>query len=150
MAFIEQSDEDRFWAKVNIKSSGKCWEWQGAKNKTGYGVFRVDGKNVLAHRWVCEPVPEGTCVLHACDSPSCVNPYHLFLGSQKDKVVNMVEKGRDNWVTGERNGQSKLTEKQVRAIRKDNRSLRKIASDYGVNDTLIGMIKRRERWSYLP
>lgn len=149
MASVKK-EKELFWEKVDVKRQNKCWEWKAAKDKDGYGVFKARGKMVLAHRWVCRPIPKKKCVLHVCDSPSCVNPRHLFFGSQKDKVANMIAKGRDNYVTGERNGQSKLTEKQVRAIRKDSRSLRKIAEDYGVNNTLIGKIKRRERWSYLP
>jgi hypothetical protein len=75
-----------------------CWEWYGAFNNYGYGSIRVDGLRVGAHRasYVAHvgPLPSNMQVLHKCDNPSCVNPDHLFLGTQSDNVYDMVHKGR--------------------------------------------------------
>jgi hypothetical protein len=94
--------EQRFWAKVE-KTDG-CWLWTAAKDRLGYGYFKWDGKQGKAYRysWTLHngPIPTGMCVLHRCDTPSCVNPAHLFLGTQADNVRDMDAKGRRGTVEG--------------------------------------------------
>lgn len=99
-------NEPTFWKKVDIRSGDACWEWKSAKNSTGYGLhgIKIDGKGrcFLAHRvaWVLRngQIPAGMCVCHRCDNPSCVNPAHLFLGTNLDNVRDMDSKGRrKNW-----------------------------------------------------
>lgn len=93
--------EERFWSKVEFIPEHPCWEWNAAKNETGYGKMssgiRGEG-NLKAHRasWIINrgPIPEGACVLHKCDNPGCVNPNHLFLGTKKDNSQDMIKKGR--------------------------------------------------------
>lgn len=85
-------------------------------------------------------IPEGRFVLHKCDVPSCVNPNHLFLGTNNDNVADMVAKGRQA---------SKLTKRQVLQIRADARSRREIAADYGVTTVCVGSIKRNAAWAHL-
>jgi len=95
----------RFWDKVDIKSSDDCWEWQAARDNTkmNYGIFGYKGKIRKAHRVAYEliygEIPKGegyhgTCVCHKCDNPGCVNPEHLFLGSQADNINDRNKKGR--------------------------------------------------------
>ena len=85
-----------FWARV-IKSDG-CWEWSGATNGHKYGRVMKGGRWTGAHRvsWVIHhgKIPDEALVLHRCDNPSCVNPAHLFLGTQEDNIRDMVRKGR--------------------------------------------------------
>lgn len=98
---ISEEAKARFWRKVN-KTDG-CWLWTGAVSRNGYGQFTVGGKTKLAHRvaWLISngSIPRGeghhgTCVLHKCDTPLCVRPDHLFLGTAKDNSIDMVQKGR--------------------------------------------------------
>lgn len=88
-----------FWEKVD--KSGNCWIWQGSVNKEGYGGVQVKGMTWSTHRysWFIEygEIPKGLCVLHKCDNPSCVRPDHLFLGTQKDNVIDCYNKGRGRW-----------------------------------------------------
>ena len=75
-----------------------CWVWEGVRDKDGYGRVWIDGHYYRAHRVVWEdeygPIPDGILVCHLCDNPPCVRPDHLFLGTQKDNIADMLEKGR--------------------------------------------------------
>lgn len=152
--------EERFWAKVN-KADGieKCWEWIAYKDTKGYGHFHKAGRGGMAkaHRVSYEisvgPIPAGLLVCHKCDNPSCVNPWHLFLGTDKDNSDDKMKKGRFKKVypQGEKNGNAKLTETQIKQIRArlatgETQSL--IAADYGVSGTTISRINRAVRWGH--
>ncbi len=91
---------DRFWAKVD--KSGECWLWTGARSgRNRYGYFGLGGKRdgiARAHRVAYEltigSIPDGMVVCHKCDTPHCVNPSHLFVGTPKDNTEDMLRKGR--------------------------------------------------------
>ena len=107
IAEITEQDKARFWSKVKIGSENECWPWMAFKKPTGYGHFYAAGKNWRAHRFswaavnlvITEP-----CVLHKCDNPSCVNPAHLFAGTQIDNIADRHGKKRDARVIGDANG----------------------------------------------
>ena len=96
--FIEVPLEIRFWEKID--KNGKCWEWLGWKVK-GYGRIKVNNIKTLAHRvsWNLHygDIPKGLYVLHKCDNPPCVNPKHLWLGTQLDNMRDRDKKGRGHW-----------------------------------------------------
>jgi hypothetical protein len=87
---------DSFWNRV--QQSDGCWNWTGGKNNQGYGNFAPQRRvNLLAHRFSWEfhhrqQIPPGMLVCHTCDNPSCVNPAHLFLGSQGDNHADKLHK----------------------------------------------------------
>jgi hypothetical protein len=83
-----------------------CWEWTGHIGMNGYGVLIVKNKRKLAHRASYEEfngkIADGLVICHKCDNPKCINPMHLFAGTQKDNIQDMVRKGRRSWVGGTR------------------------------------------------
>lgn len=91
---------ERFWSKVDIAGPSDCWVWLAGQNKDGYGKFSVGpARWDFAHRlaWLLEGsgwIPDGWCVCHKCDNPSCCNPRHLFPGTHRMNAVDKVRKGR--------------------------------------------------------
>lgn len=127
-----------------------CWLWQGALRGKGYGSFRIGRKNHIASRVSYQlykgDIPEGLVVCHRCNTPSCVNPKHLYLGTYSDNTQQAVKEGRQFVASGEKNGQAKLTYDQVVAIRADTRYQREIAKDYGISQLHVSRIKRKLVW----
>ena len=151
---------NRFWEKVAFLGADPddCWEWRAArsKNSYGYGVIWVNNKQTSAHRvswkFANGPIPQGMCVLHYCDNPACVNPAHLFLGTNADNTQDMVNKGRDAKAFGEENGRAKLAGQDIHGIRKmlaKKIPQRVIAKKYGVSRRAISMINTGKTWGWL-
>jgi len=133
-----------------------CWLWTGAMAAGGYGCLRDAGKTQKAHRYSYRlhngDFPKDMKVCHKCDTPACVNPAHLFLGTQADNVRDMIAKGRMR-VTGkcgEQNGMSVLFAEEVAEIRAMIRwgmfSQREIADSYGVSPMTISRIANNQAW----
>lgn len=166
---LTEKDKLRFWKLVD--KTEYCWNWNSC-TKNGYGRFCLSGKDYPSHRvsWTIENgnIPESLCVLHKCDNPSCVNPIHLFLGSHKDNMMDMENKGRGNHPhgdnhparknphylkRGESNPKSKLNEEKVRRIRTLRESgigYREIATEYGVTKAAVRFIVQRKSWKHIP
>jgi hypothetical protein len=143
----------RFWSKVLIDDD--CWEWQACRDAFGYGRFRGAGPRRFvhhAHRYAFEQhhgaVPDGLFVCHRCDNPSCVRPDHLFAGTHSDNMADCRAKLRNN--IGARNGQSKLTDDEVRQIRAiRGESQQSIARRFGITQTVVSGIRRRATWRHV-
>ena len=111
-------EQYRFNTRIDKTSSPKgCWLWTGSKNSSGYGRIRCAGKEWRVHRLSytihTAPIPEGLFVCHACDIRHCVNPEHLFLGTGKDNMRDMKEKGRSNYP-----GYPKVSTEEILAIKR--------------------------------
>ena len=149
-----KNPEDAFAARSVLRETG-CIEWVGSSDAKGYGQLRIRGKLVKAHRYAVErvkgPIPAGMVVMHACDNPKCVNIEHLLVGSQMDNVRDMDAKGQriNNQAKGVANGNSKITENDVREIRSDGRRQVDIAAAYGITQTVVSKIKLRQAWRHV-
>ena len=150
-----KSISERFWSKV--RKTDTCWLWTASLDSGGYGSFKI--KNILhtAHRIAWElthgPIERGTghhgiCVLHRCDVRTCVNPDHLFLGTQRENIADMDAKRRRARVPGELHHNAKLTEEAVREIRNAPKGA-SLAKKFGVSRNTILRIKRREAWPHV-
>lgn len=147
------SINERFESYVERVPMSGCWIWMGAVRQRGYGQFHASGKNVVAHRYAYEtwngPIKRGEVVCHRCDVTSCVNPSHLFAGTQLENVQDMDAKGRRVLHLGRKNPRAKLTEAQVKSIFYDQRGYKEIAADHGIGKSNVFQIKRRKAWLHL-
>jgi hypothetical protein len=133
-----RTPEWRFFSKVAYGLASDCWYWVGSRHKLGYGIFNDKKAHRVSWEMYHGPIPGKLFVCHRCDVRCCVNPSHLFLGTQSDNMRDMVAKGRrgPRDFAGERNGYSKLTDEQVRLMREIRRktgaTYRQIAGQFGV------------------
>lgn len=165
--------EVRFENGYTPEPTTGCWLWFRHADRKWYGrIFdATHGGNRYAHRVSYEihrdPIPEGMCVCHKCDTPACVNPGHLFVGTKKDNTQDMVRKGRTNsrqmaeimrrriangW-RGEGVPTSKLTDAQVLEIRERvarDEPRREVAATFGVTLSLVSQIVNGKVWTHLP
>lgn len=160
------SADSVFWSKVKIVESG-CWEWTAARNLPPvlpYGRYKRDGIERKAHRYSWELVfgtlPDGLLACHKCDNPPCVNPFHLFAGTHKDNIDDMVSKKRwcktrkpNSTGLGEDHHLSKLTENDVLWIRANYRKgefgAYRIAKLFSVSKPNILAIIKGTTWRHL-
>ena len=143
----------RFWQRVD-QSSGEaaCWPWAGGLNNFGYGRIKADGgRQMLAHRvaYILRrgPIPSDKILLHSCDTPRCVNPRHLRIGSRAENIADCVSK--DRHCHGERQHAAKLRNRDVHAIldRLLNGEMEKdLAREYGVAKGTVNCLAIGKRW----
>lgn len=147
----------RFWSKV--QKTNTCWNWTAFVNHNGYGRFSFKSKPMHAHRFSWElhngPIPDGLNVLHRCDNPKCVNPSHLFLGTQKDNVKDMVKKNRQSnkmGRKGESHSQNKLNEANIKRIRElylKSFTQKELAKLFKVSQSQISRIVNNKNWGHI-
>lgn len=154
--------EADFWSRVKKTEGDGCWEWQDRLNIGGYGQCTYQGRPYVTHRvaWMIEKgeIPKGMLVCHHCDNRKCVRIDHLFLGTYKDNTADMMRKGRHSKgdrsspksrARGERHPHAKLTEEQVREIRKSNLPQKELCGIYGLHQTAISDIRLRKSWRHV-
>ena len=146
--------QERIEAKVLRIPEAGCWVWMGSTQVRGYGELISNKRKHLAHRASYEAfvgkIPKGMYVCHACDNVACVNPNHLFLGTQKQNLQDMANKGRSTW--GEKNSQAKLTEQQVKEIKQGfatGKTDMELAKQFNMSRQGINSIRKGKLWSYV-
>lgn len=145
--------QETFWKHVD--KQGDCWLWMGALTN-GYGQVHVNNRHGYAHRFSWEfvngQIPDGMVICHHCDVKRCVNPKHLFIGTQLDNVRDCIAKGRfkSKPLYGSDNGFAKLDEIRVANIRNDyssgDKSVRGLAAIYGVSKSTIWNVISNKYW----
>lgn len=136
------------------RKTSSCWLWIAGKNSDGYGMINFQGKTFLAHRASWEfyksEIPKKMLVCHKCDQPSCINPEHLFLGTQAENMFDMkIKNRRKNICCDENNGRAKLTKEKAMLIRKRKEQkipVAIIANEFDVAKTTIYRICRMENY----
>ena len=143
---------DRINKRSKLNQHTGCIEWTGSLNSHGYAEISIGGKRNLVHRIQCE-IKHGKLndllALHKCDNRKCINPDHLYAGTQSQNMQDKFLRGRDNHARGERAGGAKLTEQDVLEIRSSSLTNTELAKIYPVNKMQIGRIRRRERWAHV-
>ena len=154
---------------ANVDRSGDCWLWTGKTDKDGYGLFYADGGDFRAHRAAYEighgVAPGDLCVCHRCDNPRCVNPDHMFLGTNAENTADRDAKGRtargdrsgsrtcpESVPRGENCGTSKLTEGAVRSIRlalAAGTRQESLAQEFAVTQGAISRIALNKTWRHV-
>lgn len=165
---------ERFWLFVR-KEPGGCWIWIGYRNDSGYGILRIGRKAVRAHRFSWDlhrpdtPAPDSLHVCHNCpggDRRECVNPEHLFLGTDADNLRDAAQKGRlvtgerhyakthpEKLARGERHGNAKLTTEDVREIRRrvaSGEMQKTLCLEFGLSKAEVSNIVNRKLWPHVP
>jgi len=144
--------EELFDRTIPEPNSG-CWFWDGKCDRAGYGVVATRPRHLSAHRLAyqlfCGEIPEGGCILHSCDQPSCINPDHLRVGSHGDNSNDRVARGRAAGPKGERHAAALLSASDVLAIRADTRRHRLIAADYGISARHVSSLKAGLYWKHI-
>ena len=140
----------RFTEKYVVDNSG-CWLWTGAKTGNGYGVIWINGEYVAAHRASyaihIHSIGNGGQVCHKCDTPLCVNPDHLYLGSHQDNMNDRNRRHRQ--AHGVRNAGAKLNELQVLRIRASKLKTAALADLFKVSKSTICRIKKHKTWGHI-
>lgn len=153
--FVPTSDTDLLKATLFNRSrlsEDGCWVWIGSRNAHGYGLMSRKSKTHRAHRVSYEAykgvIPETLVVRHMCDNPSCINPDHLIVGTQRENVMDRESRGRRD-VKGEQVGTAKLTEECILAILASEESGAELARRFSVSPSTISLIRLGKSWRHV-
>lgn len=154
-------DEERFWNSVQkLSGDDACWVWTKHMDKDMYGLFHIHEKGKIIHLraaayswqlYTGRPVPKNLLVCHSCDHPYCVNPQHLFLGTNKDNMEDMTNKNRQYRPKGKLNVNAKLTDDDIREIRKlkPTTTIKDLAKKFKVSPSTIVGIYTKTTWTHV-
>ena len=151
-----RSIEETMEIYVPNRNANECWEYQGHRDKRGYGRMYLNCKQGFAHRYIYQhfkgDLKPGQLLRHTCDNPPCVNPDHLIPGNDADNMRDMVERGRQ--AKGSRHRAAKVTESQVMEMRRQyargNVTMQQLATRYGLTLTPVSQLIRGVTWKHLP
>lgn len=151
--YVKVPPENRFWDKVEKTDS--CWNWTGKIRTTdGYGVIAINGKEERSHRlsWKMSNglIPSGMVVCHSCDNTKCVNPKHLFLGTQADNLLDMRNKKRNKYTfKGVDHPNARFSNLDIERIFEYSKTLnqKEIADIFETSQQSISRILRRKRYA---
>lgn len=146
---------DYLKSRIVIDKKTGCWNWQGSKGRQGYGVKRIGDRLIKTHRLFYEllvgKIKKNKKVCHKCDNPSCCNPEHLFIGTQRKNMQDMMKKNRSNFHRGENNKLSIFKNEEVIEIRKLYPSITQaeLARRYKCSEGAIASIIHRRTWKHI-
>lgn len=147
--------QERFERCVDRTNSSGCWTWTGLKSGSGYGAINYNNKKLSAHRvayQIYKDDPGDLLVLHKCDNPICVNPEHLFLGTDSDNAKDKQVKGRCHETKGIKNANAKLSVDDILKIRELATlgiSYSEIGRRFGISHNQASAIHKRKSWSHI-
>ena len=154
--YLRPTATDRFWAKIIPEPNSGCWLWDGSYDNYGYGQIWADRRVHRAHRFSYTlnvgPITPGLCICHRCDTPACVNPDHLFVGTQADNIRDAVRKGRvrGGGQSCEAHHSAKLSfakVRQMKALRSRGLIYREIAARFGVSKATAMKAIKGQNWN---
>ena len=152
-AEIKPHHKQKFWERLEHTPEG-CWEWTRALTKAGYGAMGlkrgvVETTHRISWRLANGTIPEGMNVLHKCHNRKCCRPEHLYIGTQKDNVRDMLEAGRAGGRKGETHHKAKMTSEQIAEIRQkraEGQTGTSLAKEYGLAHSGIYRIVNNRGW----
>lgn len=146
---MKRSLRDRFLDKV--RKTDTCWIWTGYTMKNGYGQINtgkcIENAHRVAYQMFVGPIGD-LYVCHRCDNPTCVNPDHLFIGTQNENLRDAATKGR--MPRGSSHWNARFTEDEIRSIRASDLSQNRLAEQHGTSQQVISKIRLRQRWAHVP
>lgn len=151
--------EEEFWSRIHPDLNSGCWLWAGGTHPGGYGTVKLGGRWWKAHRLAWSllggSLPAGLHACHKCDTPACVNPAHIFLGTDADNAADKTRKGRGGYgvTRGEKNPRTQATDEKVvtiRALSDSGMSAPRIAAQLSLPVYVVRTIARRQGWRHVP
>lgn len=167
--FYRMDNDQKFWNKVSVAGPSDCWLWKGVIDAFGYGCIKRNGIQTRTHRHAWQltngAIPPGMQINHTCDIPDCVNPNHLKIGTQQENIRDKIARNRqakglangththpEKRPMGEKIGNSKLKESEVKLIKKSllsGATLSWLAEQFNVTKQSISGIKRQKTWRHV-